>query len=132
MEFIEGRRAPPAFKNLIWVVMQNDCIFCKIISKEIPTKIVDENEDVLVIQDINPKAPIHYLILPKKHIQSIAQLESSDSQYVAKMMLMARKLADQTLKSDSFRLIMNNGAAAGQTVFHLHCHFLSGKKMSDF
>lgn len=110
----------------------NDCIFCKIISKEIPAKIVDENEDVLVIQDLHPKAPVHYLIVPKKHIRNIGSLEESDSSYTAKMMMMARKLADEILGSRSFRLIMNNGPDAGQSVFHLHCHFLSGKKMLDF
>jgi len=109
-----------------------DCIFCKIISKDIPAKIIDENDDVLVIQDLHPKAPIHYLIIPKKHIENIGVLEEADSRYVAKMMLMARKLAQNLSGSQSFRLLMNNGADAGQSVFHLHCHFLSGKKMIDF
>ena len=109
-----------------------DCIFCKIISKEIPAKIIAENDDVLVIEDIHPKAPVHYLIIPKKHIIHVGRLEDSESDYVAKMMLMARDLAKQLPGSQSFRLLMNNGAASGQSVFHLHCHFLSGKKMTDF
>jgi len=109
-----------------------DCIFCKIIAKEIPSKIIDENEDVFVMQDLHPKAPVHYLILPKKHIVNIKELEEQDSHYVAKMMLMAQKLSQKLSGDGSFRLIMNNGSTAGQSVFHLHCHFLSGKKMTDF
>jgi len=109
-----------------------DCIFCKIISKYIPAKIIDENDDILVIQDLHPKAPVHYLIIPKKHIENIKKLEEADSDYVAKMMLMARKISEKLPGSGSFRLIMNNGKDAGQSVFHLHSHFLSGKKMTDF
>jgi len=109
-----------------------DCIFCKIIAKEIPTKIIAENEDVLVMQDIAPKAPVHYLILPKKHIVNVKQLEEQDSHYMAKMMMMARKISEKLSGDGSFRLVMNNGVGVGQSVFHMHCHFLSGKKMTDF
>jgi len=110
----------------------SDCIFCKIISKEIPAKIIVENDDVLVIQDLYPKAPIHYLVMPKKHIVNIGELAQEDNFYVGKMMQMAQELSKKLSGSQSFRLIMNNGADAGQSVFHLHCHFLSGKKMTDF
>ncbi|MFC1842260.1 histidine triad nucleotide-binding protein [Candidatus Dependentiae bacterium] len=109
-----------------------DCIFCKIISKEIPAKIIDENEHVLVIEDLHPKAPVHYLILPKKHIVNVKELQDSDRNYVAQMLLMARDLSKKLSGDGSFRLIMNNGRQAGQSVFHMHCHFLSGKKMTDF
>ena len=109
-----------------------DCIFCKIISKEIPANIITENDDVFVMQDIHPKTPIHYLILPKKHIVNVKQLEEQDSHYLAKMMFMARQISEKLSGDGSFRLIMNNGAGAGQSVFHMHCHFLSGKKMTDF
>jgi len=113
-------------------MISQDCIFCKIINKEIPAKIVAENDDVFVMQDINPKAPVHYLIMPKKHIVNIKELHDSDSHYMSKMMLMARELSKKLPGDGSFRLIMNNGAGAGQSVFHMHCHFLSGKKMLDF
>ena len=109
-----------------------DCIFCKIIHKEIPAKIVAENDDIVVIQDIHPKAPVHYLIIPKKHIVNVSELQEQDSHYVAKMMLMAQELSKTLSGDQSFRLIMNNGASSGQSVFHMHCHFLSGKKMTDF
>ena len=102
-----------------------DCIFCKIISKAIPAKIIDENDDILVIQDIHPKAPVHYLIIPKKHIKHVGELKDSDSSYVAKMMIMARSISKKLPGSQSFRLIINNGADSGQSVFHLHCHFIS-------
>jgi len=113
-------------------VVHQDCIFCKIISKEIPANIVDETDSVLVIKDLHPKAPVHYLIIPKKHIVNIGNLQESDSIVIAKMMMMARKLTEKLSGSRSFRLIMNNGVDSGQTVFHLHCHFLSGQKLVDF
>jgi len=112
--------------------MNSDCIFCKIISGEVPARIIAQDDDILVIQDRCPKAPIHYLIIPKVHIENLQALEKSDSHYVEKMMLMARELSKKLSGSQAFRLIMNNGADSGQSVFHMHCHFLSGKKMTDF
>ena len=109
-----------------------DCIFCKIIENKIPAKIIDQNDDVIVIQDIAPKAPIHYLIIPKKHIKDIASLSDQDADVGGKMLLMAKKLSQQLNGSKSFRLIINNGADAGQSVWHLHGHFISGKHLSDF
>lgn len=109
-----------------------DCIFCKIIAGDIPTKIITQNDDIMVIQDLHPKAPIHYLIIPKVHIENVQALQESDSHYTAKMMMMAKQLSENLSGSRSFRLIMNNGADSGQSVFHIHCHFLSGKKMTDF
>jgi len=113
-------------------MIEKDCIFCKIISKKVPAEIIAENDDVLVMQDINPKAPIHYLIMPKKHIENIGQLKDSESRYVEKMMIMARDISKKLPGSQSFRLLMNNGRQAGQSVFHLHCHFLAGTKMGGF
>lgn len=110
----------------------SNCIFCKIISGEIPATIIDQNEHVIVIQDIHPKAPIHYLIMPRLHVPDIQGLQEQDSPYVVGMMMMAQKLSKKLSGSQSFRLIINNGADSGQSVFHLHSHFLSGKKMTDF
>ncbi len=107
----------------------SDCIFCKIIAKQIPSSIITETDDVIVIKDIAPKAPVHYLILPKKHIQDIQSLEKTDCCLMSRMMMMA-----QTLSKDAgdFRLIINSGHKAGQRVFHLHAHFLAGKELTDF
>lgn len=109
-----------------------DCIFCKIIEKQVPAEVIEENDDVLVIKDIAPKAPIHYLIIPKRHVKDVASLDEQASHYAGKILHMAKQLSEKLNGSRSFRLIMNNGADAGQSVFHLHCHFISGKHLSDF
>ncbi len=110
----------------------SNCIFCRIISGEIPATIIDQDDHVVVIQDIHPKAPIHYLIIPRLHVADVQGLQEADSPYIIAMMMAAQRLASKLSGSQSFRLIMNNGADSGQSVFHLHCHFLSGKKMTDF
>ncbi len=108
-----------------------DCIFCKIIQKQLPAKIVKESEQVIVFNDINPKAPIHYLIVPKKHINDIQSLEQSDINLANHMFDIAKQIS-KDLNAD-FKFVINSGAQAGQRVFHLHAHFLSGKVSSfDF
>jgi len=109
-----------------------DCIFCKIIEKEVSAEIIEETDDVMVIKDIAPKAPIHYLIIPKKHIKDVASLDAQNIKNAGTILAIAQKLSHDLNGSKSFRLIMNNGVDAGQTVFHLHCHFISGKHLSDF
>lgn len=113
-------------------MIAKDCLFCKIIEKKIPAKIIAEDDNVIVIQDIVPKAPTHYLIIPKKHIENVRMLEETDAYIVSSMMLMAKKLSNMVSGNGSFRIIINNGAEVGQTVFHLHLHFLAGKKLTDF
>lgn len=108
-----------------------NCIFCKIINKQIPTKIVIENDDLIVIEDIAPKAPVHLLIIPKIHIKDVASLDSSHIDLAGKMVLMAQELSKQLSGSKAFRLMINNGVDAGQSVLHLHMHMLSGKRMLD-
>jgi len=110
---------------------EQDCIFCKIIAGQIPGKIIYETEFSIVLQDVAPKAPIHYLILPKKHVQDLTHLSSDDQALMIDMMLIPSHLAQKIGPDTSYRLLVNNGYAAGQRVFHLHLHFLSGKVYSE-
>jgi len=109
-----------------------DCIFCKIIAGTIPAAIIAQNSDLIVIKDLYPKAPTHYLIIPKKHIKNIQDLALEDAHLFGSIALMAQQLSLSLPTSQDFRLISNDGPQAGQSVFHLHTHFLAGKQMSDF
>ena len=112
---------------LIEVSMQlDDCLFCRIARGEIPASKVYEDEEVLAFRDINPKAPIHFLIIPKKHIQSLAQAEPEDSALLGKMLGLTRTLALQEGAKNGFRVIINTGRDGGQEVDHLHIHVLGG------
>ncbi|MDD2487036.1 MAG: HIT domain-containing protein [Candidatus Gracilibacteria bacterium] len=99
-------------------------IFCKIINKEIPSDPVYEDENYIVINDLYPKAPIHMLIIPKKHIESISSLDDSDSDIVGGMFTLARDLAKER-SIDGYQLKFNVGEKGGQVIFHLHLHFLA-------
>jgi diadenosine tetraphosphate (Ap4A) HIT family hydrolase len=109
--------------------MQDDCVFCKLISHELPAKIIHENDTTLVVQDLYPRAPVHYLVMPKKHIVNLAELTDADASLVWDMIKVVRDMAQNLDEPKAFNLISNNGAAAGQSVFHLHWHFLSGKNL---
>jgi histidine triad (HIT) family protein len=109
-------------------MFDQSCIFCKIITKTIPSTIIKETDDIIIIQDIAPKAPTHYLILPKKHIESVAHLTPADGLYSEKLFAAARDIAAEKSIS-AFNIVINNGAGAGQSVFHLHLHFLAGKNI---
>jgi histidine triad (HIT) family protein len=111
---------------------QSSCVFCKIIAREIPAKIVAETDNAIAVHDIAPRAPIHYLIIPKKHMTDVRTIESHDASIAADLFTMAQDLAKTIPGSSDFRLVINNGAGVGQSVFHLHLHFLAGKVMSDF
>ena len=105
----------------------SDCIFCKILSKEIPSEFIYEDKDMIAIRDINPKAPIHLLIIPKKHIRSINDLEAGDEALVGRMFTVARKLAKEEETHESgYRVFFNVEKGGGQEVFHLHLHLIGG------
>jgi len=102
----------------------DDCIFCKIIKGEIPTNKIYENERIVAFNDINPKANIHILIIPKKHIESIKHLEELDKELAGEMLLVAQKLAKEN-NMEGYKLVINVGREGGQLIDHLHFHLLS-------
>ena len=109
-----------------------DCIFCKIIKGEIPSEKVYEDEDILAFKDINPAAPIHILVIPKKHVKSLLELEDEDYELVGKIQKVINKLAHQlNIEEEGYRVIVNCGKDAGQEVMHLHYHLLAGRKLGS-
>ncbi|MCL4268319.1 MAG: histidine triad nucleotide-binding protein [Anaerolineales bacterium] len=108
----------------------SDCIFCKIIKGEIPSTNVYQDEHVTAFRDINPAAPTHILIVPNKHIESVNFVIPDDEALIGKLFAVAKQLAEKEGVSESgYRLVVNTGAEAGQTVFHLHMHLLGGRPM---
>jgi histidine triad (HIT) family protein len=108
----------------------SETIFDKIISKEIPADIVYEDEICLAFKDANPQAPIHILIIPKKSIAKVADAETEDQNILGHLLLKASEIAEMLGVKDAFRLVINNGERAGQTVFHLHIHLLAGRPLN--
>jgi histidine triad (HIT) family protein len=106
-----------------------DCLFCRMISGEIKAKTAYEDKDLLAIHDINPQAPVHLLVIPKKHIEKISDLQPGDTELIGKVVEGARNIAAQNAWSD-YRLVFNNGPESGQSVFHIHLHLLSGRRMT--
>lgn len=105
-------------------------IFGKIIEREIPATIVYEDDKCLAFRDINPQAPTHVLLIPKKEIPRLADATAEDEMLLGHLMLTASKIAQQLGAGDAFRLVVNNGAEAGQSVFHLHLHIIAGRKLA--
>ncbi|MDI6688888.1 MAG: histidine triad nucleotide-binding protein [Actinomycetota bacterium] len=107
-----------------------ECIFCKIVRGEIPSQIVFEGERVIAFRDINPQAPVHILLVPKKHINPMERVDREDARIVTDIFLTAKEVASKEGIADKgFRLISNVGAEAGQEIEHLHFHLLGGKKL---
>lgn len=110
--------------------MDNQCIFCKIIKKEIPSEIVYEDDEVVAFEDIEPVAPVHLLIIPKKHIISVNHLDPEDCGLIGKLFLTSKKMAQKKgIAESGYRLVFNIGRDSGQTVDHLHLHLIGGKKL---
>lgn len=111
--------------------MTDTCIFCKIISGEIPGTIVFRDEQVTAFRDINPVAPTHILIVPNRHIDSVGTLDASDEPLMGYLFTVARQLAEKEgIDKGGYRLISNTGSDGGQTVFHLHVHLIGGQRMT--
>ncbi len=109
-----------------------ECIFCKIVNKEIPSEIIYEDKEILVFKDINPEAPIHLLAIPKKHIKSLIEVEKDDIELMGKIIMIINKVAkEQGIAEKGFRVITNCGEDAGQLVKHLHFHIIGGKKLGS-
>jgi histidine triad (HIT) family protein len=108
-----------------------NCLFCRIAAREVPSKVVYEDEDILAFKDINPAAPVHILVIPKKHISGITSLKEEDKEIVGKIYLAFSEIArDFSVYQCGFRIVVNSGPDANQTVDHLHFHLLGGRTLS--
>lgn len=107
-----------------------DCIFCKIIAGEIPSSRVYEDDTIVAFNDINPQAKVHVLIVPRNHYKNVAELASEAPETLAHIALVAQQIADDKFNGD-YRLVFNTGLDAGQTVFHVHAHVLTGEKLTE-
>jgi len=111
--------------------MSENCLFCRIIKRDIPGNIIDENEMVLAFRDINPQADTHVLIIPKIHIESTRKLEKDNIHYLSEMATMANQISEsEGIANEGFRWVINTGNDGGQTVDHLHLHVLGGRQMN--
>lgn len=109
-----------------------DCIFCKIINKEIPAEIVYEDEEILGFKDISPAAPVHILVIPKKHISALTELTQDDEKVIGKIYTVINKIAkEQGILEKGYRVIVNCGEDGCQEVKHIHFHLLGGKKLGE-
>jgi histidine triad (HIT) family protein len=108
-----------------------DCLFCKIVARQIPANIVLENDHVLAFRDIRPVAPTHVLVVPKEHLDGIHDAASAHVETLGRVMLAARQIAEELgLAKEGYRLVINQGPNAGQSVLHLHCHVLGGRALA--
>ncbi|MDE3120082.1 MAG: histidine triad nucleotide-binding protein [Nitrospirota bacterium] len=108
----------------------SDCLFCKIAAKTIPAKLVHEDDQVVAFDDINPQAPVHTLVIPRRHVASMAELNEADAGLLGHLLLVGNQVAKQKgIAEGGYRLVVNTGRNGGQTVFHLHLHLLGGRPM---
>ncbi|AAW40224.1 histidine triad nucleotide-binding protein [Dehalococcoides mccartyi] len=106
------------------------CIFCQIVKGEIPAQIVYKDEDLVAFKDINPQSPVHILIIPRRHITNLTELDEADTELAGKMILLAGKLArEMDIAESGYRLVINSGREGGQVVNHLHLHLLGGRQL---
>lgn len=109
----------------------SDCLFCKIRDGDISGDIVFQDDDVLAFNDVNPQAPVHVLVIPKKHISTVNDIDASDEAIMGKLFSVAKMIASQQgLSDDGYRMVVNCNEKAGQTVFHIHMHLLGGRNMT--
>jgi histidine triad (HIT) family protein len=112
-------------------IMMSDCLFCGIVEGRVPGDVVYRDESVVAFRDLRPQAPVHVLIVPRKHVATISDLEGNDQAVVNQIFVVIAKLArEQGIAESGFRVVINSGADAGQSVFHLHFHLLGGRHLS--
>ncbi|THB73067.1 MAG: histidine triad nucleotide-binding protein [Desulfobulbaceae bacterium] len=107
-----------------------DCLFCKIVAGDIPADKLYEDDEIIAFWDISPQAPKHFLVIPKKHIDGPSAITAEDDALMGRIMRVGSDLAEANEIGDNFRVVFNNGAVAGQTVFHIHMHILGGRPMN--
>jgi histidine triad (HIT) family protein len=107
----------------------DNCLFCKIIKGEIPSEKLYEDDDILAFKDIAPQAPVHFLVIPKKHIVNQTEIQPEDEKIIGKLLKVAAIVAEEQGIGKGFRSVINNGADAGQVVFHIHMHVLGGRAL---
>ncbi len=109
-----------------------NCIFCKIVKKEIPAKLVYENSEIIAFNDINPVAPVHILIVPKKHIETINDLNDGDKELIGGMVFAAKDIAEKLkISNNGYKLLFRTGKDGGQEVFHIHLHLIGGARLYE-
>lgn len=106
-----------------------DCLFCKIVNGEIPSKLIYEDDKVVAFEDINPQAPVHYLVIPKEHIESIAKIQEKHKELMGHILYIAAQIAIDKNLDEGYRIVNNYGIDGGQTVGHIHFHILGKRKM---
>lgn len=106
----------------------NDCIFCRIVARRAPAKIIHEDKDVLAIEDVNPQAPVHFLVIPREHLPSLKEANPQHESLLGRLLTVAAQIArERGLEAKGYRTVINNGPVAGQSVFHLHVHVMGGR-----
>lgn len=109
----------------------DECIFCKIVNKEIPAKVVYEDDKILAFDDINPKAPVHVLLIPKEHYTSLNDIPEENEDLLGHILFKARQVAQKKgVKESGYRIVLNTARDSGQDVFHIHFHVLGGRRMT--
>ena len=109
--------------------MSDNCLFCKIIAGQIPATVVYKDEQITAIRDLHPQAPTHILVLPNRHLAGIADAQAGDAELLGRLLLAAKDIAEKEKLGGGYRLVINHGTDAGQSVFHLHVHLLGGRRM---
>jgi histidine triad (HIT) family protein len=107
-----------------------DCLFCRIVSGEIPADVVAQNDHAMAFRDLNPQAPVHVLVIPREHHIDVGAMASADSELAGQVLALATQVAEQEGLAEGYRLVFNTGASAGQSVFHVHAHLLGGRNLT--